>query len=217
MEISQITLAKLLLYSFLLGLAIGALYDAGRLLRLLLGVERANGFGSRIYEWTLPVCKKTMRSGEGRRVARAAVINICDFLCVIAATLGILILSYAYNSGRVRFFVLLGATVGFFLYRAILSKILMLACRPMILLFRYLFLSFLAIFCTPFAKMYRFVLKYIKKIAYLYIFTLEKRREKVYNIEEEVLLAENSKKTHYRAHRIMPDKQREGGEKNGRK
>ena len=217
MEISQITLAKLLLYSFLLGLAVGALYDAGRLLRILFGVERADGFGARIYEWTLPICKRPMRSGEGRRVARAVVINICDFLCVAAATLGILVLSYAYNSGRVRFFVLLGATVGFFLYRAIFSRFLMLACRPMILLFRYVLLSFLAIFCTPFAKMYRFVLKYIKKIAYLYIFTLEKKREKVYNIEEEVLLAENSKKTHSRAHRIMPDKKSEGGEKNGRK
>ena len=217
MEISQITLAKLLLYAFLLGLAVGALYDAGRLLRILLGVERSDGFGSRIYEWKLPICKRPMRSGEGRRVSRALVINICDFLCVIAATLGILILSYAYNSGRVRFFTLLGATVGFFLYRAFLSKILMLSCRPIVLLARYLLLSFLAIFCAPFAKMYRFVLKYIKKIAYLYIFTLEKIKEKVYNIEEEVLLAENSKKTHSRTHRIMPDKQSEGGAENGRK
>lgn len=217
MEISQITLAKLLLYAFLLGLSVGILYDAGRLLRVILGVERADGFCSRMYEWTLPICKRPMRSGENRHVARAIVINICDFLCVTAATLGILVLSYAYNSGRVRFFTLLGATVGFFLYRAIFSKILMLACRPIVLLIRYLFLSFLAIFCTPFAKMYRFVLKCIKKIAYLYIFTLEKKREKVYNIEEEVLLAENSKKTHSRAYRIMPDKQSEGGEKNGRK
>ena len=217
MEISQITLARLLLYSFLLGLAVGALYDAGRLLRILLGVERADGFGSRVYEWKLPICKRPMRSGEDRRMSRALVINVCDFLCVSCATLGILILSYAYNSGRVRFFTLLGATVGFFLYRAIFSRFLMLACRPLILLFRYLLLSFLAIFCAPFAKMYRFVLKYIKKIAYLYIFTLEKRREKVYNIEGEVLLAENSKKTHSRAHRIMPDKQSDGGKKNGRK
>ena len=65
--------------------------------------------------------------------------------------------------------------------------------------------------------MYRFVLKYIKKIAYLYIFTLEKKKEKVYNIEEEVLPADSSKKTYARTHRIMPDKQSEGGKKNGRK
>ena len=47
--------------------------------------------------------------------------------------------------------------------------------------------------------------------------TLEKKKEKVYNIEEEVLPADSSKKTHSRAHRIMPDKQSEGGKKNGRK
>ena len=164
MEISQITLARLLLYAFLLGLAVGALYDAGRLLRILLGVERSDGFGSRIYEWKLPLHNRPMRSGEDRRMSRALVINVCDFLCVITATLGILILSYAYNSGRVRFFTLLGAAVGFFLYRAFFAKFLMLVCRPIVLLIRYLLLSFLAVFCAPFAKMYRLALKYIKKI-----------------------------------------------------
>lgn len=216
MEISQITLARLLFYCFFLGVGTGVLYDAFRLARIFLGVERAEGIAARMYGWILPVCKRGMRSGEERRVARAFVISIADFLCVSAATLGILVLCYSYNSGRVRFFTLLGAAVGFFLYRAVLSRAVRCVCRPAVLLARYLFLSILAVFCAPIVKMYSFVLYCIKKIAYLFIFTLEKKRKKVYNIEEEVFLDEDGKKVPRRSHRIMPERA-EGGNEDGRK
>ena len=209
MEVSQITLAKLLLYSFYLGIATGVFYDLGRAVRILLGLyEYREGQLEKIRAWHLPLSRRPLCSYENRGVMQSLMINIFDFATVLAATVGILVLSYSYNSGRVRFFVLLGAAVGVFLYRLLLSKTVFAASRVPALLARYLLLSFLVVFCAPIAKLYRLLLYYIKKIAYLYIFTLEKKREKVYNIEEEVFLAENGKKTDRKAHRIMPDTDR---------
>ena len=58
MEISPFLLAKLLLYSFFLGILIGVFYDVNRIIRIFLGERYSEGHFERLYSIKLPFLKK---------------------------------------------------------------------------------------------------------------------------------------------------------------
>jgi hypothetical protein len=217
MEISQITLALLTLYASILGVAIGVLYDVNRIIRVMLGARYRRNLYSKLYSLRLPIIKKPISFEGKRNVALNVVINIGDFLCVISATLGIIVLNYSYNSGRFRFFTVLGFFCGVLIYRLTLCKIIMLICEPIAFLIKYIFLSVLVIISRPLLKIYLFMRKYIKKFAYLCSFTLEKKRKKVYNIEGKVSSAERDKETPRRTQKIMPNRRERKDARYGQK
>ncbi len=198
MEISPLMMARLLLYSFMLGMLTGAFYDACRIIRVFFGVKYAqhNLWGMR--EWRLPFIKKKL-TGDfvadkwAKKMLRGAVIFTGDFLSVMLAVVGLLVLSYAYNDGKVRFFAMAGLAVGFWLYYFTAGRLVMLVSEPVAFLIKYVFCAFFVILFLPFQKIIQNVVKNIRKLHFLYSFTLEKKQKKVYNIEEKICLLELAK------------------------
>lgn len=194
MEISQEVLALLLLYSFFYGTAVGAFFDINRIIRVLFGVRYTQKAWRRLYDTPLPITKKKITPGTNPsrgRVIRQVVINLGDFSCLIFATVGLIILNYGYNSGRFRFFTVIGVLAGFFAYRYTVGKIVMLFAEPVAFLCKYCFLTILSIIDIPMGKIRVLLHKFYKKMRSLFVFAIERKRKKVYNIEDEVYPSEN--------------------------
>ena len=110
MEISPLLLAKLLLYSFYLGMASGALYDAFRILRVMSGSIDVIMPKMKNISLKIPATHRyisTQREGVKRGFFVHAVNFCCDFFTVLVVCIGLLILNYGYNDGRFRFFTVL--------------------------------------------------------------------------------------------------------------
>ena len=196
MEISPIKLAMLLFYSFLFGIGMGAFYDANRIIRVFCGCRYSENRFEKLYLLKLPFINRpiTRKSNRGfRKNVQLAVVFLGDMICVVVSAIGILILNYAYNSGRFRFFTVFGVLIGFLLYYFTVGKLIMLISEPIAILIKYVFLSFLVIFGYPFKTFFCFAVKKLKKYVFLYSFTLENRAKKLYNIEEKKYLVEMSK------------------------
>ncbi len=186
MEISQALLLLLLFYSFALGIATAIFYDANRIIRVLCGVKYSKKAYDRLYAIKLPITKRTVKMGESRGFIKSAVINIGDFLSVLLAAGGLIVLNYSYNNGRFRFFTVIGLCVGFFFYRITVGKIVMAIAEPIAFICKYCFLSIFIFLSRPITKIVSFVSKNIKKVIYLCSLTIEKKRKKLYNINEKV-------------------------------
>ena len=129
MEISQLGFALLVLYSAAGGFILGIVYDALLFVRALLGAER-NSEGkwiARIEEAELPLLKRKLRKNENKVAVcffrDAAAIALDTGFAVLCGVVVILI-SYAYNGGLVRFAVVLCFAVGFFLCRCLLGSMI---------------------------------------------------------------------------------------------
>ena len=193
MEISQIQLARLLIYSFFFGLITGLFYDLNRALRVMLGVRYSKSVYRKMYAWRLPIVKKELRTGKAGIVLQNVIINIGDFFSIIFAVCGLITLNYAYNDGRFRFFTVGGIAAGILMYRLTMSKLMMLVVEPLIYLIRYLVTSIIVVLVSILKTIGVFFGKKTKKIARLYSFTLEKRKEKLYNINGDVRLPDDKK------------------------
>lgn len=186
MEISQLLLARLLFNSFLLGIATGIFFDANRIIRVFFGASYTKKRYRRLYEIGLPITHRKIKMGEERGLLSSLVLNVGDFLCVIFASFGIIILCYSYNNGRFRFFCVIGLLAGFALYRLSVGKIFITLFEPMAFILKYSIVSIFTVFGYPIVKFVAFVGEKVKKIIYLYSFTLEKKKDKLYNIKEKV-------------------------------
>ncbi|MBE6592375.1 MAG: hypothetical protein E7642_00090 [Ruminococcaceae bacterium] len=193
MEISQVILSLLLLYSFFFGAIVGMFYDGCRMLRVLAGKRYSKRGYKRIEAWRLPIIKRTL-APKSESVWQSAVTFFGDILCVLFCTAGIIVLNYSYNSGRFRFFTVLGVLAGFFVYKYTLGRLVMLVAEPLVVVFRYLAVSIFILFCAPFLKFGYILYEFVKKINSLYSFTLEKKRKKLYNIDGGVFANEDEPK-----------------------
>lgn len=196
MEISPILLAKLLFYSFLLGIAIGVFYDANRIVRVFLGAMDVRGTDRKEFCLKLPFIDRYV-SSVNEKNAKGIVKNVIlfagDFLTVLAGSIGLLVLNYGYNSGRFRFFTVIGIFVGFLLYYFTLGKLTLGVIAPLAFFLKYLFFAFFVVLWSPFKFLTKIVIKNVRKIYFLCQFALEKKRKKEYNIYEKVWLLEMSK------------------------
>ena len=190
MEISQITLAIMLFYSFLFGIAVGVFYDLNRIVRVFFGVRYTKRAYGRLYGIRLPVSKRKMVMGKSKGFLQSLVINLGDLLCVLVAVIGLILINYGYNSGRFRFFTVAALAVGFLFYRMSIGRLLILLVEPLAFICKYLFLSICDILYLPLRKFCILIYKFVKKISSLYIFTLENKIKKSYNIREEVFLSD---------------------------
>ena len=194
MEISQIMLTLLLLYSFLFGIAVGIFYDCCRIIRVLAGKRYSKKGYKRLDTLKFPIIKRTLFAPKEDGVLQSVLIFLSDLICVTFCTVGIIVLNYAYNSGRFRFFTVIGVLIGFFIYKYTVGRLIMLIAEPMLLLLRFIVVSIFIILCAPFYKIVNKLCKIVKKIISLYIFTLEKKRKKLYNIDGEVFANEDEPK-----------------------
>ncbi len=120
MEISQLSLALLYLFSACLGVLWGILYDALKLLRLSCGAARTPSVERRIAAIRLPLLKPAPRRLRPRRLL--VTVFLTDLLFCLVAALSLILLFYAQNNGKLRPLALLCAPVGFWVYRVTLSR-----------------------------------------------------------------------------------------------
>ena len=180
-------MALLLFYAFLFGAVMGAFYDLSIIIRALLGEKTEGRAVKRIQSIKLPVVNRAVTIKK-HKILCTAVIFICDLLCILFMSAGIVALNYGYNSGEFRAFTAVGAVFGFFAYRFTLGRVIMIMSMPLAMLLKYIFLSFFIILGYPFSKIGMIIIKKVRKTIFLYSFTLEKKRKRVYNVDEEVYL-----------------------------
>ncbi len=193
MEISPIMMTMLLFYSFLFGIFMGAFYDTTRVVRVFFGA-RYGGIGAeKISSWRLPLSgKKVPFSSKGRAVSWV-VIFLGDVLCFLLCGIGVVVLNYSYNYGEFRAFTVMGAMIGFLLYRCSLGRLTIMFLEPIAMMLNFVFFAIFDFFVYPFYIIGKKVIEFLQKRLFLCTFTLEKKKERVYNIREEVYLLEMSK------------------------
>jgi hypothetical protein len=123
MEISQIALARLSFVAFLLGIALGILYD---LIRTLIGANRCT-HNSDLFQSIRAVKKfyrKRVKKTQSKRFA--VIVFLSDFIFCILVAISIILLFYQGNNGKWRFPIVLCILCGAFLYRTLLSKCVLL-------------------------------------------------------------------------------------------
>lgn len=187
MEISQIGLARLLAFCVIWGAVMCEIYCALFSLRVLFGAEPQGKIAKKMCRWKLPKSKKILFTERKKaKIFERIFINACDFFCVVALAVGIILLNYGYNRGVFRGFSVVGAIAGFLLCRITFGTLSIRITEVPILLLIYLFSALFEFFLFPFKKIYKIMQKFLKKITSLCSFILAKRRKKLYNIKEEV-------------------------------
>ncbi|MBE6577138.1 MAG: hypothetical protein E7653_03270 [Ruminococcaceae bacterium] len=163
MEILPGLLLKLLLLCACLGAAVGMLCDAFEL-----------------------ICSFLKKKGARWRAARF----FGDFVAVLVAALGVIVLCYYFNNGTVRGFCFLGVIAGFFVYRYTIS-------RPFCVLVQWAFGILFKIFrivLLPFAKIFTFLVKILRKTKFYLAKVLEKNMLLVYNVIKYKYIYKKSRK-----------------------
>ena len=123
MEISQIDLFWLFLYSVATGIILGVIYDAIRITRALFFSEN-----ERYLKIELPLVKKTAYASQRRRlscIAADMLVAIGDFAFMITTAVAIILVAYVENMGRMRWLIPTGVAVGFTSYYYTIGKLIL--------------------------------------------------------------------------------------------
>ena len=140
MEVSQIELALLIVYSAAAGALLAFIYDLSVLLRgVMFGNESFRSSKICLLELPLVKCRVTTPERPPSKVAnfaQKAVRNILDFLFMLSVGIAVILIAYSENSGRVRVYIPMGIAVGFFVYRIIFKKIFLRISNLLIFLSR---------------------------------------------------------------------------------
>jgi hypothetical protein len=144
MEISQLGFVLLVLCSAAGGFLLGIVYDVLLFVRGLLGADAdtKGKWTARIEEIDLPIIKKKLRPNVHKapsRIFRDVAAVVCDTLFAILCGIAVILISYAYNGGLVRFAVILGVALGFVLCRCLLGEILGRVLELVVITFRIFF------------------------------------------------------------------------------
>lgn len=166
MEISQLDLFLLLLYSSAAGAALGGAYGVLRALRVMLKlllipheVSSVSVFGKNI---SAPyVVQKNRRAAKA--IFKIAEI-ILDILFMVTVAVSLVLVSYAFNAGRMRWMIFIGAAFGFCIFMMTAGKLFKtLSTVVLILAFNVLF-NLCKILVKPVGFLKRKIKKYSLKI-----------------------------------------------------
>lgn len=133
MEISQLDLFRLLIHSAIGGIAVGVMYEVLRTFRLVFEiclmpqkVPKPILLGRMSTKLFIPRKVET-ENGKKRRVSHVLygiIVFICDIMLAMCAAVTLIIVSYAYNSGRMRWMIFLGFIIGFVIYIITVGRLL---------------------------------------------------------------------------------------------
>ena len=130
MEISQFSFVLLAVYSCCFGIILGIVYDIIRIQRIILGAEYGKGKKSGIdyRNINLPIIKKKAYSERFDKIFKKLLniyIGIGDVIFVALCGVAVVLVAYAYNSGKVRMITYLGLLVGFLAYYFTVGRLTM--------------------------------------------------------------------------------------------
>ena len=128
MEISQFSFVLLAVYSVFFGAILGGAYDVLRIIRVLLGAERNEKSQNKLRDVVLPIIKRKAYPQRMHKLSGVLLniwIAIGDVIFALSCGALAVLISYAYNSGRVRAVIFIGLGVGFLLYYFTVGKLVM--------------------------------------------------------------------------------------------
>ncbi|MBE6671491.1 MAG: hypothetical protein E7593_04730 [Ruminococcaceae bacterium] len=144
MIVQQSRLAQMLVYSFVLGVFLGVVYDVFRIRRLAFYCEKNTETTASIFH-------------RQRMFIEEIVIFIEDVLFWLISTVSMCIFIYYVNSGRFRGVALIGAVIGFFVYYKTIGKVVMLLSGCIINFLRAAFRLLIRFTLYPVGRMLRYI------------------------------------------------------------
>jgi len=123
MEISQLSLARLSLIAFFLGIVFGILYDVLRVTRTFWDNMEHSSFVERLLRLKLPFLAPRKTRKRNRFLCVVGFFE--DFVFCILVSMTVILLFYQGNNGKLRIPVLLCAVLGFLLCHLMLSRPIM--------------------------------------------------------------------------------------------
>ena len=130
MEISQLGFVLLAMYSVCFGIILGVIYDIIRIQRMLLGAEYGEIDKGKIdfRNIKLPIINKKAYSVKFDKISRRFLdiyIAVGDVMFASMCGVAVVLVAYAYNSGRVRLVIYLGLLFGFLTYYFTVGRLVM--------------------------------------------------------------------------------------------
>ncbi len=195
MEISPLLLFTLLLYSALLGVALGVLNDIFRITRVFCGVHYSEKKFGKWYEKKLPVVHRPLDAhshGRWTKLGLQILIFIQDIFLFVAAGAGAVILNYEYSSGHFRLYTIPAVIVGFAVYYFTLGKLVMIVSEGVVFLIRAALTVTVAVIAKPFCFIFRLIRRFFEKIGRFFGSAIAKRKKLLYNKNKKVKLLRES-------------------------
>ncbi|MBQ8207736.1 MAG: hypothetical protein IJZ89_03270 [Clostridia bacterium] len=165
MEISMMSLARMTLLAFALGLCLGALYDVFRITRVMFGVSYGGKSADHLYSREYPLIGKLKRKKSlVHRRFLDIIIAVGDvFFCLIAGSAFSVFIYYT-NDGIFRFQAFAAAVFGFFVYYKTLVSIIIFFAEIICICLKIITKIFLYTIAFPFKIMYNIFITLVRKV-----------------------------------------------------
>lgn len=127
MEYSPQALAGLIVQAVILGLTLGFFYSVLCVVRILFTAGSTSEAERKLSEICFPLIGKASVARKTRRCGHFFVWILTffqDILFCLSASVGILLLAFVGNQGRIRWFLLVGSLIGFLLFFKTLGKLI---------------------------------------------------------------------------------------------
>ena len=126
MEISPIEILQMTLVSFIFGAVVGVVNDIHRIIRVIFGCKYNSKSIDKLHNINLPVPGKPLDREMWKKANRyilPIIVFFQDIIIFAFSGVGIVILNYYFNNGRLRIYAPLGVILGFFTYYFTLGKV----------------------------------------------------------------------------------------------
>lgn len=165
MEISIQEQFIALAMSALIGIFLGAVYDAVKILRSLLGISNANKMTERLKKIRLPLIKNpNLKEKKANKTFQKVILFFTDILYFVVATLVMMVFIYYINFGIVRWYIFLGAILGMLLYHALLDGFVISVFETIMFFLRILVLYLVYFISKPFVSVLKRMKAYFLKL-----------------------------------------------------
>ena len=188
MEISPMRIFWMLVFSLGFGAVCGVLNDVNRLVRVLFGVRYRKDSLKGLYKIKLPIVGRSLSEIKESRLKRLllpVIIFVQDVFLFLFFSVGVVMINYYFNDGRVRIYTPIVAICGFLIYYFTLGRLVLYFSEALAFALRGIFFVFLSIFYRPIRFFVDFLVKIIKKMYKKLYKAIAKRQKMVYNNNSE--------------------------------
>lgn len=191
MEYSPKLLASLTIQAFIFGGVLGLLYSLLRLSRILFG-ERVHSVSKMQIQLPRFAAERSKALTE-RKLTRGMLFLLRfleDVLFCITAGVGIILLAYVGNNGRIRWFILLGTALGYTCYALTLGKLFSYVSELLSMVLRLIFRSTVFVLLFPIRVAARGIRRLLTVLSRRLQTRIRKRRDAKYHaLQMKALLA----------------------------
>lgn len=164
MVVEQTRLAEILLYSFLLGIFLGVVYDLFRIRRQLFSIGSAKK-AANVQETTNRIC-----------LIEDVIIFFEDVFYSIICSVVVCIFLFYVNHGRFRVIALVGAGLGFLVYYKTVGRLVLFCSEKIVRFIRFLIGKIIKLTVVPIFRLLKFLFKITLGRLYVYCYSAVLKR-----------------------------------------